>query len=128
MNIGKKAVSTMSKKIKTKIKIKAIGLIVEDESAFKSFKILISRILNKENITFKKQIGNGCGKMRRKAVSYADNLHRRGCDLVILIHDLDRNNLKTLETNLNNLIKKSKAKNKFICIPIEEKFEKPQSA
>ncbi len=56
----------MSKK--KKIKIKAIGLIVEDNSDFKSFKIIISRILKRDNLTFKKQIGNGCGKMRRKAV------------------------------------------------------------
>ncbi len=108
----------MSKK--KKIKIKAIGLIVEDNSDFKSFKIIISRILKRDNLTFKKQIGNGCGKMRRKAVSYADILYRKGCDLVILIHDLDRNDLKTLEKNLNDLINKSKVKNKFICIPIEE--------
>lgn len=107
----------MSKK---KIKIKAIGLIVEDNSDFNSLKIIISRIVKKDNLTFKKAIGNGCGKMKRKAVSYADILSRKGCDLVILVHDLDRNDLATLQNELTKLLNTSNAKNKFVCIPIEE--------
>ncbi|MEG9329007.1 DUF4276 family protein [Salinimicrobium catena] len=103
-----------------KKKIKAIGLIVEDISDYNSFKIIISRVLQKNNLTFKKAIGNGCGKMRRKALSYADTLSRKGCDLVILVHDLDRNNLKTLKADLDKLMDKSRVKNKFVCIPIEE--------
>ncbi|GGI58072.1 DUF4276 family protein [Winogradskyella haliclonae] len=108
----------MSKSKKTKIK--AIGLIVEDNSDFTSLKIIISRIIKKNNLTFKKAIGNGCGKMKRKAVSYANVLSNKGCDLIILVHDLDRNDLKTLRTELNQTINMSNAKNKFVCIPIEE--------
>jgi hypothetical protein len=103
-----------------KKKIKAIGLIVEDNSDFNSLKIIISRVLEKNNLTFKKAIGNGCGKMKRKAVSYANILSRKGCDLIILVHDLDRNNLLTLQKELNNILATSIAKNKFVCIPIEE--------
>jgi hypothetical protein len=103
-----------------KKKIKAIGLIVEDNSDFNSLKIIIIRVLEKNNLTFKKAIGNGCGKMKRKAVSYANLLSRKGCDLIILVHDLDRNNLLTLQKELNNILATSIAKNKFVCIPIEE--------
>lgn len=103
-----------------KKKIKAIGLIVEDNSDFNSFKIIISRVLKKDNLTFKKVIGNGCGKMKRKAVSYANLLNRKGCDLIILVHDLDRNDLNSLQNELNQLMNSSQAKNKFVCIPIEE--------
>ena len=115
-SIGKKAVLTMSKKKK----IKSIGLIVEDNSDYNSFKIIISRVVKKNNLTFKKAIGNGCGKMKRKAVSYANTLSKKGCDLIILVHDLDRNNLAELRKELNLLISSSQAKYKFVCIPIEE--------
>ncbi|UWX56249.1 DUF4276 family protein [Maribacter litopenaei] len=108
----------MSKKKKTKIK--AIGLIVEDNSDFNSFKIIISRITKKDNLTFKKAVGNGCGKMKRKAVSYANILSKKGCDLIILVHDLDRNDINILRKELNQIINSSNAKNKFVCIPVEE--------
>ncbi len=100
--------------------IKSIGLIVEDISDYDCLKNIIARIVNKDNITFKKAIGNGCGKLRRKAVSYSKNLTNRGCDLIILVHDLDRNDYKKLTLELNLLIKQSPAKNNFVCIPIEE--------
>ncbi len=103
-----------------KQKIKAIGLIVEDNSDFDSLKIIISRVIEKNNLTFKKAIGNGCGKMRRKATSYANSLSKKGCDLIILVHDLDRNNLATLQKELDIILNASIAKNKFVCIPIEE--------
>ncbi len=107
----------MSKK---KPKIKSIGLIVEDNSDFTSFKKLISRIVEKDNLTFKKAIGGGCGKMKRKAASYASNLSKKGCDLVILAHDLDRNDLNVLQGELENIMTKSPAKYNFVCVPIEE--------
>ena len=108
----------MSKKKKTKIK--AIGLIVEDNSDYNSLRIIISRLIRKDNLTFRKAIGNGCGKMKRKAISYANILSKKGCDLIILVHDLDRNDIDVLRKELNQVINASNAKNKFVCIPIEE--------
>ena len=104
----------------TKKKIKAIGLIVEDNSDFTSLKIILSRLIGKDNFTFKKAVGNGCGKMKKKALSYANILHRKGCDLVIITHDLDRNNLQDLRKELSTIMNKSNSKNKFVCIPNEE--------
>ncbi len=104
----------------SKKKVKSIGLIVEDNSDFETFKKIISRITAKSNITYKKAIGNGCGKMKRKAESYAKNLALRGCNMIILVHDLDRNNLKQLKSELENCINSSPAEFNFVCIPIEE--------
>ena len=101
-------------------KIKGIGLIVEDNSDYNSLKILISRVLGISNLTFKKVIGNGCGKIKRKALAWSELLHTRGCNLLILVHDLDRNNLNDLKSELSKSIKESPIKNKLICIPIEE--------
>jgi len=114
VNIGRKVDLIMSKKQK----IKAIGLIVEDNSDFDSLKIIISRVVEKSNLTFKKAIGNGCGKMKRKAISYANSLSQKGCDLIILVHDLDRNNLATLQKELDSILNISIAKNKFVFIQI----------
>lgn len=77
-------------------KIKQIGIIAEDNSDVEVIKILIKRILNRNDFGFKKMVGNGCGKLRRKAYDYALNLKNKGCDMLILFHDLDRNNYKTL--------------------------------
>ncbi|WP_223815898.1 DUF4276 family protein [Adhaeribacter rhizoryzae] len=104
----------------SKKKVTSIGLIVEDNSDFDSFKTIIRRILNKDNLSFKKAIGNGCGKLKRKASSYASTLSQRGCEMVILVHDLDRNNLASLETELKKLMEDSPAPYNFVCIPIEE--------
>ena len=101
-------------------KIKGIGLIVEDKSDFDSLKVLIKRVTKKNNIKFRKAISNGCGKLRRKASSYAINLHNQGCDMIILVHDLDRNELNTLKTDLEKKLTTSPAKHNFICIPVEE--------
>jgi hypothetical protein len=107
----------MSKK---KPKADGIGLIVEDNSDFETIQVLISRYLDIQSLKFKKSVGNGCGKMRRKALAYAKNLSNRGCNMVILVHDLDRRNLKELRKDLQFFLNESVAEFNFICIPNEE--------
>ncbi len=101
-------------------KVKCIGIIAEDNSDFETAKILLKRILNRDNLCFKKAIGNGCGKLRRKALDYAVDLRKRGCDMLILIHDLDRNTHQELLTDLTKKLEYAPIDKKFICIPIEE--------
>lgn len=101
-------------------RVKCIGIIAEDNSDFETAKILIKRILKRDNISFKKAVGNGCGKLKRKAFDYAEDLSRRGCDMLILIHDLDRNAHTELFTDLKKRIENCKIDRKFVCIPIEE--------
>jgi hypothetical protein len=112
-NIGKKGGLKMSK-------VKCVGIISEDKSDFESSMIIIKRIANKNNIGFKKAIGNGCGKLRRKAADFAIDLKNRGCDMLILLHDLDRNDLFKLKAELDEKLNKSPIVNKLVCIPIEE--------
>lgn len=113
MNIGKKEDLKMSK-------VKAIGLIVEDNSDFETIRTLIKRMVKKENLCFKKAIGNGCGKLKRKALDYTVDLTRRGCDMIILVHDLDRNDYAKLLSDLKSKLQTAPIEKKFICIPIEE--------
>ncbi len=101
-------------------RIKSIGIIAEDDSDFESTKIIIRRIIGIDKMPFKKAIGNGCGKVRRKALDYANNLQKKGCDLIILIHDLDRHDVTSLREDLEGKLKSASVFNRFICIPTEE--------
>lgn len=101
-------------------KVKCIGIIAEDNSDFETAKVLIKRILNRDNLSFKKAVGNGCGKLRRKALYYAIDLRKRGCDMLILIHDLDRYDHRELLEDLQRKIGDAPIDKKFVCIPIEE--------
>jgi len=97
-----------------------LEFIAEDESDYESVKTLIKRIIQNDKIGFKSRTSNGCGKLKRKAFDYAVDLDNRGCDMLLLFHDLDRNNLSELETELKNKLLNSPISNYFICIPIEE--------
>lgn len=101
-------------------KVKCIGIIAEDNSDFETAKILIKRILNRDNLSFKKAVGNGCGKLRRKALDYAIDLRKRGCDMLILIHDLDKHVHRELLEDLHLKLEDAPIDKKFVCIPIEE--------
>lgn len=101
-------------------KIKVIGIIAEDNSDFESFKILIKRITQNENLSFKKAIGNGCGRIKRKADSYCKDLKNRGCNMIILVNDLDRNNYLELHKDLSKKMVFHPENCAFLCIPIEE--------
>ncbi|MEM1326865.1 MAG: DUF4276 family protein [Bacteroidota bacterium] len=103
-----------------KPKIIGIGLIVEDDSDFKTIRILISKYLETESLKFKKAVGKGCGRMRNKALTYAKNLYTKGCNMVILVHDLDDRSLKKLRSDLQFFLSKSIAEFNFICIPNQE--------
>ncbi|TSC60263.1 MAG: Uncharacterized protein LiPW15_141 [Parcubacteria group bacterium LiPW_15] len=100
--------------------IKRIGIIAEDESDFESSKILIRRLTKKKNLDFRKSLANGCGRLKRKAPTFAVDLKNRGCDLLILMHDLDKNNLEKLRTELGKLLRGNPFPKYFVCIPIEE--------
>jgi len=113
VNIGKKGGLKMSK-------ITRIGIIAEDESDFEATKVIVKRIIKTDKIGFKPRTSNGCGKLKRKAFDYAVDLHRRGCDLLILFHDLDRNVLVQLEKELQEKLNGNPFENYFVCIPIEE--------
>ena len=101
-------------------KVKCIGIIAEDNSDFEAVKVLIARIIDRDNFSFKRRVGNGCGRVKQNALKYAKNLNNRGCDMLILIHDLDKNNLAELLKKLQNKIKDAPFDKKFVCIPIEE--------
>jgi len=97
-----------------------IGIIAEDDSDVECVKHFVRRIHPGRPIGFKKFVGQGCGKISRKANAWAKVLKLQGCNAIILLHDLDRNNKTDLYDKITKAFLPSPVKNHFICIPIEE--------
>ncbi len=101
-------------------RVRRIGLIVEDESDYLSIRTLVKRITNQERLGFRKIVGHGCGRISNKCLSWSQNLYYRGCDTLILVHDLDKKNIAELKEELELKLHQSKITNKLVCIPVEE--------
>ena len=97
-----------------------VGIIAEDNSDVDSIKILIKRITNKNNFTFKKFAGKGCGNIIKKSNTWSRILKQQGCSYLILIHDRDTNDNEILHKKINNSLEPCPIKNYIISIPIEE--------
>ncbi len=98
----------------------AIGIIAEDTSDVECIKIFIQKIAQNDKLSVKYFVGNGCGKIKRKAKTWAETLKDKGCNYLFLIQDLDENDFNILYQNLKNALEPSPIKNYIICIPIRE--------
>jgi hypothetical protein len=99
---------------------KRVGLIAEDESDIEALKELLKRITGKPNIGFKHFVGRGCGKIKRKADEWAKQLKQRGCKVLIVVHDLDKNNHDDLFKFIHASLHPFVINETLISIPIEE--------
>jgi hypothetical protein len=115
VNIGKRAVLTMSKR-----KTDLVGIIAEDDSDVESIKILIHRIADNDTIGIKKFVGRGCGKIISKSKAWVKILRDQGCTVLILVHDLDKNKLDVLKAKLESCINPCPFEKYLICIPVLE--------
>lgn len=98
---------------------KHIGFIAEDASDINVLKSLAKK-LTKKKFTTHPFVGKGCGPLKRKTPGWCKALIHKGCDSVVLVHDLDRNNLAELRLQLETILAESKMKNKIVVIPTEE--------
>jgi len=101
-------------------RIPTVGVIAEDNCDVDSVGVLIHRIADNEHIGIKKFVGKGCGKLRRKCHAWAEDLKRRGCSLLVLIHDLDDNDLEDLRGEIQNALNPCPITIHLICIPVQE--------
>jgi hypothetical protein len=96
-----------------------VGLIAEDYSDVETAQVLIRRIVARR-ISFKHFVGQGCGKIKHKCYGWACDLKKRGCNYLIILHDLDRRNLCDLKKELEKAIAGCPIAERLLCIPIEE--------
>ena len=97
-----------------------IGIIAEDQSDVDVMYELTKKLVETKLFSFKKYLGFGCGKLRHKCSAWAKNLLSRGCNHLIVLHDLDKNNEKELDEELNNYVWDVGFKRYVILIPIHE--------
>ncbi|HWE94158.1 MAG TPA: DUF4276 family protein [Tepidisphaeraceae bacterium] len=100
---------------------KQIGLIVEDESDVDVLAAIISKIvIDRSRYSIQRFVGHGCGKLRNKCGAWASQLRTRGCQMLIVMHDLDDARVNVLKEELASKIKDSGIKNRVIVIPVRE--------
>jgi len=108
---GNMAILKMSRKI---------GVIAEDKSDVEVIEKILEKYVARNQFSIKPWVGNGCGKLKNKCAIWAQMLMDRGCDHVLVFHDLDRNNERTLRASLAKKLPQDKFPNSVIVVPIEE--------
>jgi hypothetical protein len=96
------------------------GIISEDPTDFETIRILVSKIIDTTGVGFKSKVGNGCAKISSKCTVWAEDLSNRKCDVLIVVHDLDRKNYDELKNDLQSKLASSAIKDHLVSIPIEE--------
>lgn len=97
-----------------------IGVIAEEASDIDVLYELTCKLTKENMFSFKKFVGHGCGKLRRKCTAWAENLLRRGCSHLVIIHDLDDNDEAKLYAKLTGLVQNVGFDRCLILIPIHE--------
>lgn len=98
------------------------GIIAEDDSDADVAFSLISRLCGRNNYSKHRFTGGGCGRVFNKLAGWCENLSERGCNRLLVIHDLDRNNCQALFQALTDKVEQSKLKieRRAVVIPVEE--------
>ncbi len=99
---------------------KKIGVIAEDVSDVETLYEFTCKIAPEASFRFMKFVGHGCGKLRRKCKAWAGNLKDRGCEYLIVVHDLDDRAEPTLRAELEALIPESEFSGHLVLIPVRE--------
>jgi hypothetical protein len=97
-----------------------LGVIAEDDSDVEVLREITLVLLKPQSVGFKKFVGDGCGKVRRKCGAWAANLARQGCRWLVVVHDLDMHNEKELRSHLTNSIANVRTKASIVLIPKRE--------
>jgi len=103
-----------------------IALIAEDNTDCEAIRTIVHRVLGAE-VTTKKWASKGCSSLTKKLRAKLKLLSTEGCNIFIVVHDLDRNpqngslnNEQALRSKLEELSSEIESLKKHICIPIEE--------
>lgn len=99
---------------------KTIGIIAEDNSDIDVIENILAKYTQRNQFSIKRWVGNGCAKLRSKCGIWTDTLFQRGCEHVLIFHDLDRNIETELRKTLLAKIPPAKFPKSVIVIPIEE--------
>jgi hypothetical protein len=97
-----------------------IGIIAEDDSDVSVVHALTLALVRPYKLGYKRFVGDGCGKLRRKCEAWARNLVQQGCRFVMVVHDLDQNHEQALRAQLTAAINPAGAQAYVVLIPKRE--------
>jgi hypothetical protein len=97
-----------------------IGVIAEEHNDVEVLEEITAKIISKNKFSFKRFVGHGCGKFRRKCGSWAQNLLDRGCSHLVILHDLDVNDESKLRKDLQEQVRGIRFKGCIVLIPVHE--------
>jgi len=97
-----------------------MGVIAEDDSDVAVVREVTLSLLKPHRVGFRRFVGNGCGKLRRKCGAWARTLVRQGCQWITVVHDLDVHDERQLRAQLTEAITPARAKASVVLIPKRE--------
>lgn len=97
-----------------------VGFIAEENSDIEVMYQLMTKLIAENRFCVSQFIGHGCGKIQKKGRGWAEILIQKGCQAIVLLHDLDRRDENELRSMLNGLIDGIAKPPILILIPIEE--------
>jgi hypothetical protein len=97
-----------------------IGIIAEDDSDVAVLREITLNLVRPRVVGFKKFVGGGSGKVRKKCGAWASNLVKQGCPWIVVVHDLDQHNGVVLRNELAAAIVPAQAPFSVILIPKRE--------
>jgi hypothetical protein len=97
-----------------------MGIIAEDDSDVAVLREITSTLLKPHKIGFKRFVGHGCGKLRRKCGAWARTLVQQECSWIVVVHDLDVHNEEQLRTELRDAVAPAGARDFVVLIPRRE--------
>jgi len=97
-----------------------LGIIAEDDSDVAVLREITLALLRPRTVGFKRFVGDGCGKLRRKCGAWARNLVEQGCPCIAVVHDLDLYDERELRSELTIAIAPARARASVVLIPKRE--------
>lgn len=97
-----------------------IGVIAEEVNDVDVLYHLTCKLMDEASFSFKKFVGHGCGKLRKKCSAWASNLLARGCSYLVVIHDLDDADRSALHAELSAAVANAAFEASLILIPVRE--------
>jgi hypothetical protein len=99
--------------------MRLLGIIAEDKSDVEVISS-ISKKIAKKPFGIRSVVGRGCGRIKSKSAAWAQNLYDRGCNILLVVHDLDRASLEDLRSSLQSALSHCPIRLHLIVIPVRE--------
>jgi uncharacterized protein DUF4276 len=97
-----------------------LGIIAEDRSDVEVVAAIAVKVASGRPLVVRSFVGHGCGKLRCKSRQWATNLREQQCNMLVLVHDLDKAHLPSLQAQLAGALYPSPIAHHILVIPVHE--------